>query len=236
MALARRSSQRFNTAIWPGFVDAMTGLLLVLMFVLTIFMVIQFVLRETITGQESQLEELAEEIASLSNALGLEQDRSATLINSLSDAQAREVAQQALIAQLTTDLDTAETALTAAENQITGFEAQVAGLLAERTAQEDTIASLEAEQTRLLSDQEALNLALAQARDEIDAGAEAARLAAAQADALEAMIADLQAQGDADATRISELEQERLADAEQISALEAAELAQAAAAEALRER
>jgi len=46
MALARRSSQRFNTAIWPGFVDAMTGLLLVLMFVLTIFMVIQFVLRD----------------------------------------------------------------------------------------------------------------------------------------------------------------------------------------------
>ena len=41
--------------------------------------------------------------------------------------------------------------------------------------QEDTIASLEAEQTRLLSDQEALNLALAQARNEIDAGAEAAR-------------------------------------------------------------
>ena len=61
MALSRRSSNRFQNAIWPGFVDAMTGLLLVLMFVLTIFMVIQFVLRETITGQESELDLLTEE-------------------------------------------------------------------------------------------------------------------------------------------------------------------------------
>ena len=51
MALGRRNSGQMKNAIWPGFVDAMTGLLLVLMFVLTIFMVIQFVLRETITGQ-----------------------------------------------------------------------------------------------------------------------------------------------------------------------------------------
>ena len=56
MALSRRTGQRFQASIWPGFVDAMTGLLLVLMFVLTIFMVVQFVLRETITGQESELD------------------------------------------------------------------------------------------------------------------------------------------------------------------------------------
>ena len=36
MALSRRTGQRFQASIWPGFVDAMTGLLLVLMFVLTI--------------------------------------------------------------------------------------------------------------------------------------------------------------------------------------------------------
>ena len=35
MALSRRTGQRFQANIWPGFVDAMTGLLLVLMFVLT---------------------------------------------------------------------------------------------------------------------------------------------------------------------------------------------------------
>ena len=39
----------------PGFVDAMTALLLVLMFVLSIFMIVQFVLRDTISAQDTQL-------------------------------------------------------------------------------------------------------------------------------------------------------------------------------------
>ena len=58
MALARRGSQRFATSIWPGFVDALTALLLILMFVLSIFMIVQFTLRERITGQDQKLEEL----------------------------------------------------------------------------------------------------------------------------------------------------------------------------------
>src|SRR6056297_1200290 len=79
MALSRRTGQRFQSSIWPGFVDAMTGLLLVLMFVLSIFMIVQYVLRETISGQETQLDELSSEVAALSRALGLERDRSDTL-------------------------------------------------------------------------------------------------------------------------------------------------------------
>ena len=79
MALSRRTGQRFQNSIWPGFVDAMTGLLLVLMFVLTIFMVVQFVLRETISGQEDELNQLAGEVAALAQALGLEENRAADL-------------------------------------------------------------------------------------------------------------------------------------------------------------
>ena len=60
MALNRRSANRFSANIWPGFVDAMTALLLVLMFVLTIFMVVQFVLRDTISGQDEELDSLDE--------------------------------------------------------------------------------------------------------------------------------------------------------------------------------
>ena len=63
MALSRRNGARLQSSIWPGFVDAMTGLLLVLTFVLSIFMVIQFVLSETISGQESELDTLQSEIA-----------------------------------------------------------------------------------------------------------------------------------------------------------------------------
>ena len=214
MALGRRNA-RMHSAIWPGFVDAMTGLLLVLMFVLTIFMVIQFVLRETITGQATELDELAAEISSLAAALGLQEDSNATLAQNLASASEAAVEQRALIDILTQERDATAAALTAAQNKITGFEAQVAGLLAQRREATAQIAALQADQTRLMSEQEALNLALAQARSEIDAGLEQARLAAARREALEALVA----QGE---TRISDLE--------------AAQLVDAAAADALRNR
>ena len=221
MALSRRSSGRSQNAIWPGFVDAMTGLLLVLMFVLTIFMVIQFVLRETITGQASRLDELATEISTLASALGLEQDRSASLTTNLADVTDTSNAQSNLISLLTQQRDDTEVALVVAQNQITGFEAQVAGLLSDRSDARATIANLEGAQTQLLTDQEALNLALAQARTEIDAGTEAARLAAARRNALEALIADLETGRDTNTTLISELEAAKLVDAAAAEALRA---------------
>ena len=221
MSLSRRSSGRSQNAIWPGFVDAMTGLLLVLMFVLTIFMVIQFVLRETITGQASRLDELAAEISTLASALGLEQDRSASLTTKLADVTDTSNAQSNLISLLTQQRDDTEVALVVAQNQITGFEAQVAGLLSDRSDARATIANLEGAQTQLLTDQEALNLALAQARTEIDARTEAARLAAARRNALEALIADLETGRDTNTTLISELEAAKLVDAAAAEALRA---------------
>ena len=87
MALTRRSVQRMSGSIWPGFVDAMTALLLVLMFVLTIFMIVQGVLREQISGQESELDQLAAEVTSLSQALGLSQQQTARLEDDLASLQ-----------------------------------------------------------------------------------------------------------------------------------------------------
>ena len=229
MALSRRTGARFQASIWPGFVDAMTALLLVLMFVLTIFMVVQFILRETITGQESELDALSVELASLADQLGLERDRTADLQTrlgalsaTLSDTRAESAERAATIAALQGTLAERDTALAEAEIRITGFEAQVAGLLAERDQALGRITELEGSEAELLSEQEQLNLAIAQARSEIDAQTEAARLAAAQREALEAMIADLRL--------------ENAATAEALSAEETARLTEAAAAEALRER
>ncbi|MFP5507660.1 MAG: peptidoglycan -binding protein [Alphaproteobacteria bacterium] len=236
MALSRRTGQRFQASIWPGFVDAMTGLLLVLMFVLTIFMVVQFVLRETISGQESELDALGSEVAALAQALGLEQRRSADLTTRLGEldatlgtAQDQIAQQEALILSLRGERDAGLAALDAAQTRITAFEAQVAALLSERDTALGTVATLEAEQGRLLSEQEALNLALAQARNEIDASTEAARLAAARREALEALIADLRSEADTLSGQVSDLQT-------QLSEEEAARLADAAAAEALRAR
>ena len=257
MALSRRSGQRFQASIWPGFVDAMTALLLVLMFVLTIFMVIQFFLRETITGQATELDDLNAQIVSLADSLGLERQRAtaleqdvARLDSTLEQVRKESDTQLALIATLTSQRDAQAAELEQQRASITSFEAQVATLLAERDAARSEGAALTAEldaakeeQAKLISDREALKLALATARDEVDAQAEVARLAAARKEALEALIADLRtknegqeatlaqtrAQLEAQTARQSELEA-------QLSEAEKARLADAAAAEALRER
>ena len=211
----------------------MTGLLLVLMFVLTIFMVLQFVLQETITGQENELSELNALANSLNEALGLAEAESAEL-NTQVGALGAELAgmqaalnesedvvrqQNAMISRLTGERDALNAELSNAQTQITGFEAQVAGLLAQRRDAEGAIAALEAREADLMSSQEALNLALAQARDEIDESAQAARLAAARREALDAMIAQLEADGSQANAQISELEAQRLVDASAAEAL-----------------
>lgn len=243
MALSRRTGQRFQGSIWPGFVDAMTGLLLVLMFVLTIFMVIQFVLRETISGQETELNTLSAEIVAIAEALGLEQERVksletelGTLSSNLSDAETQVAAQSALIAQLTSERDQTANALADANSKITAFEAQVAGLLASQQENLANIQSLEDRRDELMSEAEALNLALAQARDEIDVAAEEARRKASERDALEALIASLR-KDKADASTTIDEQSQRLEElTTQLSEAEAAKLVSAAAAEELRKR
>lgn len=255
MALSRRSGQRFQASIWPGFVDAMTGLLLVLMFVLTIFMVVQFVLRETISGQEEELGALGDEIAALSSALGLEEQRSLSLTSqigtltaslsaarqtaqeqaaALSAARADALSLEQQVAGLIADRDTAEQRIVALSAQLEGqeqaldaAEARIVVLDGEVAASEEARALAEGEVLRLgevnaelLTEQEAMALALAQARDEIDSETEAARLAAAQREAIEAMLAEMEAERDGALAQLSEIETAKLADAAAVEALQ----------------
>ena len=199
MALSRRTGQRFQASIWPGFVDAMTGLLLVLMFVLTIFMVIQFVLRETITGQESELDALAAEIVAISEALGLEKAKVVELesdlgilTSTLSDREVVNEKQSLLIESLRFRNKENQAALDKALTQITQFETQVANLLAAQAASRTQIDQLQTQRRSLLDQQEALALTLAQARDEIDLAEQEARLKAAEREALELLITSLE--------------------------------------------
>lgn len=241
MALSRRKGNRFDGAIWPGYVDAVTGLLMVLTFVLTIFMVVQFILRETITGQESELDQLTGEISVLSRALGLARDRANRLEGELGDAtqsleaaQAEIASQASLIDTLTIARAEQDAALQDAQQQITSFEAQVAGLLAQQSQTSAALDAMTAERDDLISDKDALQIALAQARQEIDTGAEEARLAAARREALEAMIADLERQAAEDDDARTALTAQ-VADLQaSLSDEEKARLAEAAAAEALR--
>lgn len=247
MGLSRR---RDSSMIWPGFVDAVTTLLMVLMFVLTIFTVMQSVLRETITEQGSELDTLTAQVAGLADALGLERDRTSTLqaeigtlTSNLTAALAEGDRQAALVASLSGQLATRVAELEAASGRIASFEAQVASLLAERDAARGeaatltaSVAELEAAQAQILTDKQALDLALARARTEIDAGAEAARLAAAQREALEALVADLRRDATESEQALTAAEAARAADALALTDAEQKRLVEQAAAEALRAR
>lgn len=150
MALRGRSANKFTTNIWPGFVDAMTALLLVLIFVLSIFMIIQSMLRTTVTTQENELNELGGQIASLSRALGLEQQRTDQLDTALANEQAINAEQESLISSLTAERDTALNAAAERAARIASFETQVASLLAQNS---DLSSNLATTQTALVQTQ-----------------------------------------------------------------------------------
>jgi chemotaxis protein MotB len=70
LARARRSESGFN--YWPGFVDALSTLVLSIVFLLSVFLVVQFFLSQAITGKDKALDELNAKIAQLNDMLSLE--------------------------------------------------------------------------------------------------------------------------------------------------------------------
>ena len=68
--MRRKSDNGSN--YWPGFVDAMATILLVIMFLLTVFILSQFYLANEISGKDNALDELREQLADLTNVLSIE--------------------------------------------------------------------------------------------------------------------------------------------------------------------
>jgi chemotaxis protein MotB len=71
MALARRSRDS-GMNYWPGFVDALSTLLLGVIFLLTVFVVVQFYLTQEVSGKDTALNRLNSQIAQLTELLSLE--------------------------------------------------------------------------------------------------------------------------------------------------------------------
>ncbi len=229
MALSRRSGRRFEANIWPGFVDAMTALLLVLIFIISIFMIVQFMLSERIETQNSELGKLSESLNTLALQLGLEQQRGTNLEDKISNLGG-------LVEKSSKELDKQRTLVASLTSQsekqkgiIANFEQQVLGLLAQKNNAKLLINSLEkkliannSKFEKEVSEKEAIQLTLAQARQEISEKIETARLAAARREALEVLIESINSKN---------LEQRK-----QISKLDKLKLADAAAAQMLREK
>ena len=83
VGLSRRTD-RNNSNIWPGFVDALAALLMVIMFLLLIFVLAQFFLSEALSGREQALDKLKIQVGELAGMLSLEKKSNTELQLNLS--------------------------------------------------------------------------------------------------------------------------------------------------------
>ncbi|MBW4024847.1 MAG: peptidoglycan -binding protein [Proteobacteria bacterium] len=107
-----RRRQHNGLDAWPGYVDALSTLLMVTIFVLLVFVLAQGLLSVTLTGKDKALERLNAEIAQLTDMLSLEKGRTADL--------------QGNVASLAHDLSEVTTARDALAHQLSTAEAEVA--------------------------------------------------------------------------------------------------------------
>ena len=83
MALARIRRGESGMNYWPGFVDALSTLILSIIFLLSIFVVVQFYLQQEVRGKDTALQHLNGQIALLSKLLSMEKISKADLENQL---------------------------------------------------------------------------------------------------------------------------------------------------------
>jgi chemotaxis protein MotB len=87
MALARSRRER-GIDYWPGFVDALSTLILGIVFLLSVFVVVQFFLSQEVTGKDTALQRLNAQLAQLTEMLSLEKVGKANLEDTLASLRA----------------------------------------------------------------------------------------------------------------------------------------------------
>jgi chemotaxis protein MotB len=168
MALSRRSRQTSSINIWPGFVDALTQLVMVIVFVLLVFTVGQFYLSGAVSTQDMTIKKLTQQLNQLSEMLGLERKNNDEL----------KATRATLNAQLAEAKDKAAADAQDKQRQLSEEDAQIATLNENIKALQDQLAQLSAAldlaQTKGKDDQakiddlgNKLNLALATKVEEL---------------------------------------------------------------------
>jgi chemotaxis protein MotB len=190
MALARGRREVMN--YWPGFVDALSTLLLGIIFLLTVFVVVQFFLSQEVTGKDTALNRLNAQIAQLTDMLSLEktgktslEETIAQLRASLSGAESERDRIKGLHEGLSSGANTAQSQVGALNSQLDSEKrvsaralAQVELLNQQISALRRQLSALEAAldvsekrdkdaQTRIADLGQRLNLALAQRVQEL---------------------------------------------------------------------
>lgn len=190
MARARRRERGID--YWPGFVDALSTMLLTIIFLLSVFMLAQFFLSREVTGKDQQLTKLNKQIDELTQLLALErvlkgdaQNNLASLSATLDKSEKDKARLQGLIdtgvsdtSGLSGKVADAQAALTAeklisarASAQIDILNQQIAALRRQLAAIEEALNASEARdkesQSRIADLGSRLNVALAQKVQEL---------------------------------------------------------------------
>ncbi len=165
--MASLGRRRRGIDFWPGFVDALAALLMVMIFVILIFTIGQFVLTDAVSGRDRALAQLNAELSELAQQLSLETNarKKANIeIGELSASLAgSESARQALDVRLqSTEAARAESEAARAESEASRMasEAKSLRLVADIAALQRLKAELEAESARLASELDSTGTAL----------------------------------------------------------------------------
>jgi chemotaxis protein MotB len=187
MALARRGRER-TVDYWPGFVDALSTLILGIVFLLSVFVIVQFFLSQEVTGKDTALARLNAQLAQLTELLSLEKVGKSNLEDSLASLRANlatsesererlkglyEGAQSGSgkANELAGQLDAQKGLASRALAQVELLNQQIAALRRQLAALESALEASEVKdkesQTRLADLGQRLNLALAQRVQEL---------------------------------------------------------------------
>jgi len=148
MALARiGNARRVENFTWPGFVDALATLLMVIIFVLMVFVLIQVNLAYRVSGQDATLGEMRQQLASLSELLNIERRASADLAANLAQITNQLNSSNAGRTELEAELSSVQAALTMRNSEIAKLAARQAdieaSLAAARASLEERLGALQ---------------------------------------------------------------------------------------------
>jgi chemotaxis protein MotB len=130
--------ERTGLDIWPGFVDALSALLLVVLFTLMVFILAQFYLSDALQNREHSLASLEETFKKLSGLLVFEKKKSAALRKNTDHLQAERGRLLTLLSKETSSKIHATSKLDAMQVQLQELNAQLQRLNQVLNASETT--------------------------------------------------------------------------------------------------
>ncbi|HET9148351.1 MAG TPA: hypothetical protein VFN77_09890, partial [Acetobacteraceae bacterium] len=130
MALSLRRRGGNGLEAWPGYVDALSTLLMVTIFVLLVFVLAEAFLSAALSGSNSTIASLRGEIAQLSSVLSLEKSKVASLNDELASMSTLLKSTKAKNASLSSELASANQAKARANAEMAAVNAKQAALMA----------------------------------------------------------------------------------------------------------